>query len=299
MKNIFIWLFLWLEMLFAFTAFAHPCWQQHAVDQYGVLGLAEDDRLTQWLRQLNSNVIDNPNYDKKFYEFVDGDWKKIGFYDHLKLHFPDFKCQHRFLFHWGYNSNPWTEGLERKVKGYGWDDRLILAFKDSLRAEQKRRNAVMNRKTEDLFGYGHQGKEAQTARILVSLAYDVHVVGDYTTDNKSLGGMMSLKAAVGDIVNNLRSLDLQVSAPLLKRLRKFNGKTDDVQASADSLLDLLVKEVPVIIRSARGGEVKRHLESMGFAFISSPVEYSFLPGGCCNPEESDKRKNEYYRRRGK
>ena len=252
-----------LLFLIQLTSFAHDSWQQHADDMYEVFGFERDDRLTSWMKFVSSVLIDNNNADCAF----DDSGKPFNFYDYLQEKYPEFQCKHRLLFHWGYNSRPWTKYLQNKVEYYGWSEKMIKDFQNDLIAEQKRRNAFANEYTENVFAYGHGGKEARIARALISIAYDVHLLGDYEPDNTDLDGLQEIESVVGDIINNLNVLDKQESASLCKQLRAISlSQNYNIQDKASALLDLLKKDVNNILKTADDGLIAKHLQEQGFFF---------------------------------
>lgn len=250
--------------IFHLSASAHASWQQHAEDMYEVFGFAENEELTNWMRFVSSVLIDNNNSDTAFSK----DGTSFDFYSHLQEKYPDFRCKHRLLFHWGYNSRPWTPYLQEKVESYGWSEEMIQNFQADLIAEQKRRNGFANEYTENVFGFAHGGKEARIARILISIAYDVHLLGDYEPDNTDLDGLQDIGAVVGDIINNLNALDKQQSRDLIKQLRKISqGQQYELQKKSSALLSLLKENFSSILQNADEGRVAIHLNNQGFRFI--------------------------------
>ena len=122
--------------LFRMSILAHASWQQHADDMYEVFGFERNEELTNWMKFVSSVLIDNNNSDNAFSK----DGISFNFYSYLQEKYPDFQCKHRFLFHWGYNSRPWSTYLQDKVNRYGWSEEMIKNFQTDLVAEQKRRN---------------------------------------------------------------------------------------------------------------------------------------------------------------
>lgn len=245
---------------------AHESWQLHAEDMYKVFGFERNEELTSWMKFVSSVLIDNNNTD---YAFSD-DGKAFNFYSYLQEKYPGFQCKHRLLFHWGYNSRPWSSYLQDKVSNYGWSEKMIRDFQADLIAEQKRRNGFANEYTENVFGFAHGGKEARIARVLISIAYDVHILGDYEPDNIDLEGLQDLGAVVGDIINNLTTLDKRRSSALCKQLRVISqGQEYELQDKASILLDLLKENFSMILQNADDGKIAAHLNARGFRFVDS------------------------------
>ena len=250
--------------IFQMSAWAHESWQQHAEDMYEVFGFERNEELTNWMRFVSSVLIDNYNTEYAF----SNDGKPFDFYSYLQEKYPDFQCKHRLLFHWGYNSRPWSSYLQEKVNYYGWSDEMIQEFQSDLIAEQKRRNGFANEYTENLFGFAHGGKEARVARVLISIAYDVHILGDYEPDNTDLDGLQDIGSVVSDIMNNLAALDNQQSSVLRKQLRKASQDPKyGIQDKATVLLELLKDNFSVLLQNADDGKIATHLNARGFRFV--------------------------------
>jgi len=272
------------------SSLAHASWEQHADDMYEVLGLERNEKLTNWMRFVSSVLIDNNNTD---YIFSD-DGKPFDFYLYLKEKYPGFQCKHRLLFHWGYNSRPWSTYLQDKVIGYGWSDTKIQEFQTDLVAEQKRRNSFTNNYTENLFGFAHGGKEARVARVIISIVYDVHLLGDYEPDNTDLDGLQDIGSVVGDIINNINALDKQNGSVLCKQLKQISQSSIiQVQDKASALLSLLKKHFGFILRTAENGKIAKHLNEQGFYFVDSSA------GHPCFEKKTTKNVLDYKKTRNK
>lgn len=262
-----------LSLICPVLSSAHGSWEQHADDMYEVLGLERNEKLTNWMRFVSSVLIDNNNAD---YAFSDNG-EPFDFYAYLKEKYPGFQCKHRLLFHWGYNSRPWSSYLQDKVEGYGWPDTMIQSFQADLVAEQKRRNGYANHYTEDVFGFEHGGKEARVARVLISIVYDVHLLGDYEPDNTDLDGLQDISSVVGDIINNINALDKKNGSALCKQLRKMSQSQEyDVQDKASVLLRLLKDNFGNFLMVAQDGKVAAHLKKQGFFFVGYSDNQSYL-----------------------
>ena len=237
------------------------------------------------MRFVSSVLIDNNNTD---YAFTN-DGKPFDFYLYLKEKYPGFQCKHRLLFHWGYNSRPWSSYLQNKVIGYGWSDTMIRAFQADLVAEQKRRNGFANNYTEDVFGFEHSGKEARFARAIISVVYDVHLLGDYEPDNTDLDGLQDIGAVVGDIINNINVLDKQTGSLLCKQLKKVSQDSNyEVQDKAAVLLSLLKEHFRAFLRTAEDGKVEEHLNAYGFFFVGQKSKHPLYESNSIQKEPVDK-----------
>ena len=246
------------------SSLAHESWQLHADDMYEVFGIERNEELTNWMKFVSSVLIDNNNTDYAF----SNDGKPFDFYSYLQEKYPGFQCKHRLLFHWGYNSRPWSSYLQDKVNDYGWSDKMIRDFQADLIKEQKRRNGFANEYTENVFGFAHGGKEARIARVLISIAYDVHILGDYEPDNIDLEGLQDLGSVVGDIINNLTALDKRQSSTLCKQLKRISQSQEyELQKKASILLGLLKDNFNLLLQNADDGKIAAHLNARGFRFV--------------------------------
>lgn len=268
------------------SSLAHASWEQHADDMYEVLGLERNEKLTDWMRFVSSVLIDNYNTE---YAFPDNG-EPFDFYSYLKEKYPGFQCKHRLLFHWGYNSRPWSTYLQNKVIGYGWSETMIRDFQADLVAEQKRRNSFTNNYTENLFGFEHGGKEARVARVIISVVYDVHLLGDYEPDNIDLEGLQDIGSVVGDIVNNINALDKRAGAQLVKQLQKISRNPNcEVQDKATALLGLLKEHFGVFLRTADNGTIEEHLNAQGFFFVDYSAKQPCFDNKTTQKDLADKK----------
>lgn len=249
------YLVVFLFVLISIKSYSHSSLKQHADDMMSVLGFVENSEIREWMRFISSDMID-----------------KTDFYEKLKSEHRGFRCKHRLLFHWGYNAEPWNRVLEEKVKEYceNYDLNIesnIRVFKSKIQAEQKRRNRIMNEKTETLFGFSHGGKDARYAQFFVSIAYNIHLVGDYTSDNTDLQGLQDLDDIIGLIINSIKSFDKKESKTIISKISTVNKRNSNPQIKADKLMILLKKEMPLFIKRAENGSIKRRLEKKGFKMI--------------------------------
>ena len=245
-----------LFVLISIKSYSHSSWKQHADDMMSVFGFVENSELREWMRFISSDMID-----------------KTDFYEKLKNEHNGFGCKHRLLFHWGYNAEPWNRALEEKVKEYceNYDLNIelnIRVFKSKIRDEQKRRNRIMNEKTETLFGFSHGGKDARYAQFFVSIAYNIHLIGDYTSDNTDLQGLQNLDDIIGLIISSIKSFDIKESKTIVNKITTVNKKYSNPQIKADELMLLLKKEMPDFIKKAENGSIRRRLEKKGFKMIN-------------------------------
>lgn len=245
------------------SASAHSGFALHKDDFYAVLGLEENAKVTAWMKQISSKMIDG-------YKGIElPEYGGLDFYNYLKQEFPGFKCKHRVLFHWGYNARPWNERLQAKADALPWgrNPDEVKRFQQALIKEQQRRNREANAMTEQLFGFASGGKDASYANAMISIVYDVHLIGDYTPDNKDFDGLQDFRSAVGDLINALRKLDDSRANPLVKKIQGIsNDETISVHTRAENLLRLLSDEVPAFLKSAQDGALQRRFRKQGIFF---------------------------------
>ena len=255
----FKWLIIFLLCSIpSIKSYSHGSWQQHAVDIRGVLGFEDDQRIDSWIKYISSDMIDNAN----------------AFRKKLQNNHHGFTCKHRLLFHWGYDAEPWTIDLEERVKQYceNYDlnvESNIRVFKSEMKEEQKRRNSLINKKTENLFGFAHGGKDASYARFFAAMAYDIHILGDYMSDNSDLDGLQNFNSLINHITNTLQSIDKIEfkKSGIQRQIKQILQKNKQTESSkADNLMMYLKASVPNYIKKVQKGSIYRRLCKRGFKF---------------------------------
>lgn len=244
--------------------YAHPDKYTHANEIMVALGFEYNQDIYDWLCFISSDMID----------------KHQPYYSQLTMMFPGFKCKHRMLFHWNFNGMPWTPGLEKKVLAYtrmkyGSDTykqhfpEMKQSFLNHLRKEQKRRNGLINRKTEILFGFASGGKDASYANFFASMAYDLHLLGDYTSkDNSDLDGLVEFNTLINGIISSMNQLDSKQGKNIVKAIKKANSNNKNVQLRADDIMEVILDMLPQFIKNAQSGSIKRRLEKQGYKFVN-------------------------------
>lgn len=235
----------------------------HKIDFYDVLGLQENAAVTEWMKFISYDMMDAVYNAKPCAEYGG-----LNFYNYLKSEFPTFKCKHRFLFHWGFNSRPWSKELEEQIKRCYWyqDSSELARFKQCFVIEQKRRNGIANKKTEEVFGFASGGKDASYANAIISIVYDTHLLGDYVPTNTDLEGLQDLNSVVGDIINSARKIDYEMSKTLVQRLSSVNKLNLNIQYKAELLLNILKEEFPCILSGAQDGILVKRFQKKGIYF---------------------------------
>ena len=245
---------------------AHDSFIAHGEDIMAVFGFDKNVLLfnrskdtknnTSWVKYISSDMIDN----KKFHTELES--QHAG----LKISTPNY---HRLLFHWGYNAEPWSDELEEHIRKYCEEYDLniesnLRIFKAKIKDEQRRRNRDMNEKTERLFGFAHGGTDAKYARFFIAMAVNIHILGDYQSDNSVFIGLMKLESLIGQIVIELRNLDQIRSRKLIQDITLINKQQANPQKKADALMVYLKNNMPSFVKEAQNGQIKRRLESRGF-----------------------------------
>lgn len=242
-----------LLMCVAFSASSHSDKGYHARDMIDVLGFKDDNNdVWNWGKFISDNI------DKI---------KLNAFYQRLQNNHPGFGIgvgAHRMLFHWGYNAEPWNSTLERYVRSYckknNLDEKKVVAeFKEEIRDEQKRRNKNMKFKTMLILKL-----DGKWANFFTSMAYNVHLLGDYTTYNTDLKGLHDFDSLIGLFVTDLRTIDAKESKSVINGMTRINKQNINVQNKADEMLAFMKKEVPSFIKNAQNGAIYRQLKGQGF-----------------------------------
>ena len=257
-------------LLSVLNGYAHSGFIQHCEDIMSVLGFKDNPKLfsrskdtknnQSWTKYISSDMIDNTKSD--FHKQLDKD------YPGLNISHPR---NHRLLFHWAYDAEPWNADLERLIRNYcnKYDLNIesnIRVFKAKIRSEQARRNRLIIQKTEQTFELAHGGTESIYSHFLASMAYNVHILGDYTSDNTVLNGLYAFEKLIGQFVGELRKLDYANSKDIVRGITQINSKNIKPQEKADELMLYLKLHVPAFIKEARNGSFKRLLENRGFNF---------------------------------
>lgn len=262
-------LFMGAFLVIPCICFAHGSGTIHVREMYSVLpfaanedgsALKENADIERWLRLITSELIDN---------YKGRECEEFGgrcFYQYLNDEF-GFHCKHRLLFHWGYNSRPWSDALDAKISQYEWskDPQVVETFKKTFAIEQARRNRLANSKTEDVFGFSSSGKESAWANGIIAIVYDVHLLGDYVPyDNSDFDGVMPPSKVIGDIVNALNRIDAGESKYLKGRITTLAKSTSDENELSIMLIKELQKEFPRFLLSANKGAIKQKFQMRSF-----------------------------------
>lgn len=250
--------------------YAHGDFISHCEDIMQVLGFDYNTRLfsrnkdtkgnKSWTKIISSDMIDNTDFHKVLEKNHNG----------FKISSPR---RHRYLFHWPYDiTEPWSYELEHLVIDYceQYDLNIesnIRIFKSEIQSEHNKRKRLIEKETQRVFGLNPGGVEGYIyAHFLISMAYNIHLLGDYTSDNSELRGLYPYEKLVERICEDIKSLDPKESHKIIKGIQRVNFEHSDVQEKADYLMLYLKNQVPLFIKSARKGSFKYKLEINGIKF---------------------------------
>lgn len=234
----------------------------HQEDFEAVLPFVWNDRLEEWGKSI-TDVLDRFNNNSV------PEYGGISTYKYFNQKY-GLTCpmgDHRIFFHWGYQRKPWCDAILPLLPNHVTQDSALMEnFRKDLTNEQARRNRLANKMTEQTFGFGSSGRSARYANALITLIYDVHILGDYETANAI--GLASVNQIVAEISTALNNIDAARSKPLVKDLRSIAGQNKSDSDKALLCLDYLRKQVPLFIYNADDGVVnfRKHFQDCGFVF---------------------------------
>lgn len=236
-----------------------------AIDKNGNV-VDENFPIREWLKTITEELIDEHN------RIPIKEYGGLTFYQYLTSRF-DFKLSfgnHRILFHWGYNANPWNKELEQYVIQNNWSEEKIRLFKDAIRAEQKRRNTIANSEAEKVFGFSNAGKEAGWANGILAIVYDIHLLGDYVPeDNRNFRGVTEPSEVAKDIIKSIQRIDRsKASKKIIESIRIAVSQYSDQNHLATQILKVLQEEMPAFLLSAQDGALKRRFKQKGYKLKS-------------------------------
>lgn len=210
----------------------------HEADMYSVLPFKRCAKISNWLEFIHK-TIDFP-YNKYF----------DGLRDAPHQNFSWGKYGHRIFFHWGFNSRPWSPQIQEQVDKCGWSPQVTASFKAKLVTEQAKRNKAIMEKTAGVFNLSLSGQERAYANALASIVSDVHLLGDYTTEN--IAPLPNLQFVMNDLKTSL--FERMQGGEQAKRINKLIDNTavryPDSKQRAQAVLAILQKELPSFIRES-------------------------------------------------
>lgn len=220
----------------------------HEADMYGVLPFKRSPEITNWLEFVHT-TIDFP-YNKYF----------DGLRDAPHQNFSWGKYGHRIFFHWGFNAAPWSVQLQEQSDKCGWSPKTTEAFKAKLVAEQSKRNRAILETTAALFHFKLSGQERGYANALASIVSDVHLLGDYTTEN--IAPLPNLQYVINDLKTALfERLQGGTEAKNINKQIDYTEKQyPDSKVRAQAVLDILKAQLPTFLLKCNNGYFKNHLK---------------------------------------
>ena len=266
LRKLYILLFF---CIVSFSAMGHGEWILHGEDIVAVLGFDRNTKIFNRSKDTNNN--------NSWVKFISTDMiDKTDFHKQLESEYPGLSIsgpnRHRLLFHWAFEAEPWNNELQLLFIAYCENanrnkETNIRILKSKLVSEQKRRNKKILNKTREVFQFESGKTEGHVyTPFFAAMAYNIHILGDYMSDNTRLGGLHDFEKLIGEIVTSLRKLDDVKSKPIIKGITKINKQNIGVQKKADLIMDYLKKEVPTFIKTANSGALKRNLEGKGIRF---------------------------------
>ncbi len=261
-----------LLIFFSYTTslYGHGSKDEHAIEMLQVLGLSpiKGSPVYKWACFISSDMIDKAHQSE--------------FYKKLQSEHFRFACKHRLLFHWAYDGIPWNKDFEERIIKYCYDYDLNLesnlrVFKAKLKSEQRRRNQIISRETQRVFGFSVGGFDRTITTSFAGIVYNVHLIGDYMTDNTDLEGLQSLSSILRNTLQKILNLDKKEGIFIAKTLRKFIATSEryesasnekGIQVLADNVMSYLKGNIPHFIKKARGGSIYRRLKKRNVKFIN-------------------------------
>lgn len=284
------------------TLLAHKKSKMHIDDMLEVLGFKAEgkpmdpcnNQIKEWAQLITDNIDIHTEFGNA-----------------LKAKFPGFTYQnmdHRFLFHWAYNDEAWTNDLEQKAKDvyhlpsekyaeqYGNYYRFREVFKRIIREEQQKRKEKIEKKTREVFGFENGGIGARYCNCFASFAYNIHLLGDYMPDNKVLYGLTNMKHLLDKICEDVHNFakygntdsNIKTALKIINAINQINNTITDEnkQQKAEEVMILLKREIPSLIKDLSHGAIKDKLENrMGYKFTPW---YNNIPTSISNLMQSFK-----------
>ena len=173
---------------------------------------------------------------------------------------PDFTLGpsiHRLFFHWGFNEDPQhSKALSDRIIAATGDEDARKRIWELIKAEQGRRNRAMmakaamefNKNAGLMLSHGEQNA-------LVSIMYNVHILGDYEVSGSAQTvGMVSMNAIISDTI---RSLGRRLREPNKELVREFAQQLNtamgmpETPKKAATILEFMKIYVPKILKDNR------------------------------------------------
>ena len=263
-RYIFIVLILLVSFVHPVLLYAHDG-KKHIEEIHNALGLEQNSKSRKWIHNISYCMID--------------DYASV--ISAMQRRYPGFNISkgwdHRAFFHWHYNGKPWNARLDKIVERNAqriyknnfsdYVDEMKAELSRILIEEHRRRNRKMNQDTEILFYNGPVGGRAGTiANRFTALVYDLHILGDYMSDNGTFDGLAEFNALVGGIIESINTIDRIAGKDIVRHIRNVLKSTESEQSKADQIMAIIQKDLPRFISKADDGRIKHHLKEQGFEF---------------------------------
>ncbi|MBR3445036.1 MAG: hypothetical protein IKH14_04110 [Prevotella sp.] len=255
---------IFLFVMYAISLHGHDNVDTHFNDIAEVFGFAPDKAINSglydWVYWLSGEMIDG----RHFHEKLDKQYKG------LNIKSPN---NHRYLFHWGWKGKPWNKGLEKFIKSYCKrtnkdESKVINDIRLKIKKEDDQRNQWMiNSSSNKTFKFSKNGQDGIYLEFFISMGYSIHLLGDYTPDNKRIGMLQPFDKLIDQIQKSLTSIDRFQSSLIVLKLKLLNRSNQNVQQKAEKIMTYLKQSVPPFIKKVKSGTLVRRLEKHGFVFV--------------------------------
>ncbi len=188
-------------------------------------------------------------------DLIDREASGSSFLNRIKKEFPTFnagKYRHRIFFHWGFNTDPASYfPLNERLKECNIED--VEKFYYMVRKEQQSRNSIIINKISSITGI-----QSQPARGLATILYDVHILGDYSSDNEgAIGALLpfnnkgSQDGMLYDLIRHgfqrlIRPSDPKLYSEIRSSLESAGRGMNDKE-KAEEILKVISHYLPVIL----------------------------------------------------
>ncbi len=240
----------------------------HINDMCAVFGTRADNPSTSRIFKCVTEEMDKGRTGRQIYT-LNQKIKKIA------MNFKWGGYTHRIFFHWGFNGNPRkSAALAERVNAATEDELLREKIWKIIIEEQDRRNKRMIRQAEIVLAGNRAkdpgasgGKLGDLANGIVSIAYDVHIIGDYIEGKdmpmKAIASLDSVKADIVAATRRITKNDPDFSAIGKARLSAFSKAMEkknwgNMQKRGETVLNIMEEHLPGIFSEC--GFVSRRLE---------------------------------------
>ena len=82
----------------------------------------------------------------------------------------------------------------------------------------------------------------------------------------NLDGLVEFNTLINGIISSINRLDSKQGKFLIKAIKTANKSNKNIQQKADDIMDIILKHLPIFIKNAKDGYLKRRLEKKGYKF---------------------------------